>query len=145
MIGKLQQNILNGEFELGRQLYDRIDYETLKHDIHIIAYDLNDISVYFFIADMIFHKEDAELHYIAASLLINPFVYIQGAYYMAYNHLREATTLEPSNVKYMENLLLFYHIPDKILKRKEAIKIAKSIMSACPDSKAAKSIIKECC
>jgi len=143
MIEKLQKYILNGEFELARQLYCDINYTILKNDIHKISYDTENVATYLFILYMIFHKNEAELHYIATSLLINQFVYLHGAYYIAYNHLLKAIQLDSNNIKYLENLLLFYHIPDKILKKEEALRIANQIIKICPNSKVANSILEE--
>jgi len=143
MLDKLQEHILDGEFDLGRSLYKKENCEMLEHDILVIAYNTDNIATYFFILYMIFHREEAELHFIACSLLINPFVYIQGAYYLAYDHILKASILDPHNLKYKENLLFFYHIPEKILGINEAINIANQILKVCPTSSAAKSIINE--
>ncbi len=43
---------------------------------------------YFFITDLLFKEECAELHAIAFNLLCNVFNYI--AYYLAYNHMSKS-------------------------------------------------------
>jgi len=141
MLEKLKKHIIDGDFNLTRLLYDNKDYEVLEHDIHVIAYDTENVATYFFILDLIFHKNQAQLHYIACSLLSNPLVYIPEAYYLAYNHILQAIELDSDNLKYKENLLLFYSIPDKILKREEAVEVANSILKIDPENKAANSII----
>lgn len=141
MLEKLKKHIMEGDFNLARSLYEKGDYETLEHDIHVIAYDTENVATYFFILELLFHKNEAQLHYIACSLLANPLVYIPGAYYMAYNHILQAIELDSDNLKYKENLLLFYSIPDKILKRETAIEIANSILRIDPENKAANSVI----
>lgn len=141
MLEKLKNYIMEGDFNLARSLYEKSDYEILEHDIHVIAYDTENVATYFFILDLIFHKNEPQLHYIACSLLCNPLVYIPGAYYLAYNHILQAIELDSENLKYKEYLLLFYNIPDKILKREEAVEVAKSILKIEPGNKAANSVI----
>lgn len=143
MIKKLKDFILEGDFELGRTLCNNSNYQELEKDMLSIAYDTENIATYFFVLDMIFHREEAELHYIACTLLINPFVYYSGAYYIAFDHILKAIELDPDNLKYKENLLLFYHIPDKILGLKKAIEIANQILEYYPDNGAANAIINE--
>lgn len=145
MIEKLQKHIIEGDFNLAQVLFDNKDYEVLEHDIHVIAYDTENVATYFFILDLIFHKNDAQLHYIACSLLINPLVFIPGAYFLAYNHILKAIELDSNNLKYKENLLLFYHIPDKILNREAAVEVADSILKIDPDNEAANTIINGRC
>lgn len=141
MLEKLKKYILEGNFNLARSLYEDKNYDILEHDIHVVAHDTENVATYFFILDLIFHKHEAQLHYIACSLLSNPLVYIPGSYYLAYNHILKAIEQDTDNLKYKENLLLFYNIPDKILNREKAIEIANSILKIDPENNAANSVI----
>ena len=143
MLEKLKNYIFEGDFDLAKDLCDNMDYGELEHDLIVIAYDTESVVVYFFVLYLISHKNKAELHFIACDLLINPLVDISGAYYIAYEHILKAVEIDSNNQKYKENLLLFYHIPEKLLPKEEAINIAKSILKACPDTTAANSIISE--
>ena len=109
----------------------------------IIAYDTESISTYLFILDMLFENESAELHSIASGLLANVFTYVQGAYYLAYDHMLKASHLEPDNYEYLGGLLLFYYVPEKILEKDDALIIAKKILSINPESVVSKEIINE--
>lgn len=89
------------------------------------------------------YEEDALLHYIATLLLIHPLVYFPGAYYVAYNHLLKVIELEPDDWGHQELLLFFHEIPDQIVKKEEAIEIARNILKVYPESGPALSIINE--
>ena len=87
MIDTLKKYIMGGDFEKARIICENKNSETLEHDMNVIAYDTGSVATYFFVLDLLFRKEEAQLHYIACSLLINPLVDIPGAYYIAYRHI----------------------------------------------------------
>lgn len=141
MIEELKKYILDGEFEVCKKICNNITYQQLEDNIMLIALETDNISTYFFILHMLFEKESAELHSLASSLLSGVFTYIPGVYYNAYSHMLKAVQLSPNNYEYMEGLLLFYHIPDKIIDKNTALRIANEILNINPKSESAKSII----
>lgn len=143
MKDKLISFIKENEFREARKMYLNEPFNQLEKDIIEIAYDTEDVGVYFFVLDCIEYEESAKLHSIAFDLLCNVFNFISGAYFLAYNHMKKAVELDYNNYEYKEGLLLFYHLPEKILSKEEAINIALEILKEKPDNQAANSIINE--
>jgi len=117
--------------------------EKLENDLVEIVYETENMGVYFFVLDLIANEECAELHSIAFSLLCNVFNCIEGAYYLAYNHMKRAVEMDKDNYEYKEGLLLFYHVPEKILDKNEAMKIANEILLIALENPVANAILNE--
>ncbi len=64
---------------------------------------------------LIFEKNTADLQSIAATLLIISYPYINGAYSLAYKHMKLANDLAPQDPSYKEGLGFFSDIPDDVI------------------------------
>jgi len=142
---KLKKYILDGEFGEAKKHCTKIKEEVLEDELLQIAFDTGNIGVYLFAYDLAYTKGTAELYSIASTLMSVVFNHLPGGYYVAYNHMLTAARLDQKDYTYKEGLLLFYHIPEKIIPREEALKISKEILLTCPDNKAANSVINEKC
>ncbi|WP_310602848.1 hypothetical protein [Anaerosporobacter sp.] len=139
----LLEYILEGEFEIAKAICIGIPNEELEKKLDKFAFDSEDVSVYFFVVYLISENDNGILHYIAFELLASAYSFISGAYYLAYNHLRRACILEPNNYQYKESMLLFYDVPEKIVSKEQAKKIAKEVLEKMPDSQVARNVLKE--
>ena len=71
---------------------------------------------------------------------ISPLCFIDGAYSVALFHARELLLIE-KNVRNLERILFFYHIPEKLVDQEEAKYIAKKIIKEEPDNEVALEIL----
>ena len=102
-----------------------------------IAYDTENIAVYAFVNFLINQNESADTHNVAASLLIHPFGYIDGAYGAALHHVRRSIELAPTDVSFKELILFFALTPYELITDEEAVTCAKQILALDPTNKAA--------
>ena len=73
---------------------------------------------------------------LAIEIMLNPLCHIEGAYSVALFHTRELLAKE-RNVKNLEMMIFFYHLPEKLVNDKEAKGIAKEILRIEPYNKVA--------
>jgi len=143
MIKELKQSILNGEFEEAKECLKRVPKNMVENDLVDLAYDTENISVYLFVLKLLFEQEDAYLHCLASTIMSIGFSHVSGAYHIAYHHMIRAVELEPLDYSYKEGLLLFYRIPERLLSREDAVKLAQEILKDNPDSASAKSVLRD--
>ena len=124
------------EKELGRE-----DVKFLESDFVGLVFDHKSLIWYSLICMLLIKKETAELHWIAAFVLSYPLCHLPGAYASALYHTRKAIQLDPNDIELKEFLLLFYEIPDQLVGKEEAIKIANEILEVKPSSSAAKGVL----
>ena len=118
------------------------DIDSWSGDLVDIAYDTKSLLAYTLICMMLMKQESSRLHSLATALLSHSLCYIEGAYASACYHMRRAVALDPKNVGYKEALLFFHEIPEQLLNKEEAIKLASEVLEKDPGSKAAQDIIK---
>jgi len=138
----LKNSILEGNFNLAKKILKNEDPKEIERKLSILAYDLDNIAIYFLVLDIVFEEKKAFWHGVASTILSTAFVYILGSYQLSYKHMNEALNLEPKNIDYKEGILLFYAIPDKILDVDRAKKIAKEILEVDPNNKTAMSTLE---
>ncbi|MBT2696635.1 hypothetical protein J7E79_04275 [Bacillus sp. ISL-40] len=136
-----KQAIKKGEFVKAKQLSKTMDLEALTETLFLIAYDDETIAPYGFANYLLFDKETSELHYLASFLLCMGLNHLDGAYQTSFFHAKRAIELAPEDISYKEYLLLFFEMPEPLLSKDEATKIAKEILKVDPENKAALSVI----
>ena len=77
---------------------------------------------------------------IVIMLLLHPLCYLEGAYSVAFFHVKEEVRLN-RNEHTLTSLLFFYDIPEKLLSKNEAIEIAKEIILMNPNNSTALAIL----
>ena len=98
---------------------------------------------YSFLISRLLKQKNAENHYLAFVYLTYIINFYSGAYGLGLYHLRAAISLDPDNIKYKEGLLFLHRIPERIVDKQEAIKVAEEILSKRPDSKKAMQILSD--
>jgi len=139
---KFKELVLEGNFFEAKKIINNFAIDDLSDTLCEIADDSKNISFYSFVCFLLIDKELPEYHIMASQLLIIPFSYIIGAYNAALYHARRALELDPLQVDYKEYLLFFYDIPDRLISRKEALKIAYEILEKNPHSEPALSVLQ---
>jgi hypothetical protein len=142
-IEEIKNLICNGNFGEVKKIVDNYSIEELSDVLCRVADDVKSIIVYSFVNFLLIDKELPEYHIIAAGLFSIPLFSIPGAYNVALYHVRRALELDSLSVEYREALLFFYDIPDQLVSREEALKVAQEIIKEKPDSSAALHIIDE--
>lgn len=140
---RLQQLIFNYNFEEAKELFNELNEKKQDEILSLIAFDTGNILVYTFIGYLIFENNTAFRHSLAAAIMSSEFCWIEGAYETAFFHARKACELSPNDVGFKEFLLFFHVIPERLLTKEEAIKIATEVLVTKKNSKAAKGIINE--
>lgn len=108
-----------------------------------LGYEKESITIYGFLCSALCDKEDAKLHYLASEVLTMPLCHLEGAYTTGFYHAKKATQMLPNDIELKEALLLFYNIPDNLLNKEDASKLAQDILEKNPYSKVAIDILKE--
>lgn len=135
MKNRIKALILTGDFNNAEKMLLNKGVKFLRELLVELGYESENMIVYSFICSIICKNENAELHNIASRLLSLPLRNIPGAYNSALYHARKAVELDPSNILYKENLLLFYAIPDGLISEAEANCIAQEVFDAIPSGK----------
>lgn len=133
---KIKEYIYEGNYHLAEVICENMALCDVKDTILILAYDTESICIYSFIRYMISKSNSPVWIELAVDVLVYPLCYVEGAYSTALFHARELLKLEYS-VKNLELILFFYDIPEKLVKRSEALSISKEILNMESDNKIA--------
>lgn len=135
----LKQLLLNGDIDKAGELIKKIDKNLLNKEIQDIllevAFDEASIVPYTVVVKLLNENESASLHGFASILLASPLCWIEGAYYAGFYHQKMATEIEPKNVGFKEDLLIYNLLPEEILSDEEALCIRKQILEIDPNNK----------
>ena len=118
-----------------------MDEEQLRNLCLEYAFDTSDIRAYTLITELLRHEEKWQWHYLASLVLCQPLCHLKGAYFAAYHHATEASTMAPNDKSLKEYLLFFNSVPDKPMGDEEAKAVALELRSLDPGSELAKSIL----
>lgn len=121
-------NLNKGDFQNAKNQIDSLDFDKCREQIIKTAYDTESIVVYSFVCYLLETTSEIKYHDIAIELMIHVFQYIEGAYSSALYHLRKLINFEPNNIGYLEMLLFFWSIPEKLVSDEEALLISKRIV-----------------
>ncbi len=134
MIKKLEEKLLQGKYADAEKICEKMDIKNVGSMLMNIAYDTENICVYSFVQYMIWKTEQIEWMELAIDIMINPFCFLEGAYSVALFHSREVLRIK-KDIKNLERILFFYHIPEKLVSTEEAKKIAEEILKVEPTNK----------
>jgi len=140
---RLQGLIFNYNFKEAKEIFNELNEEKQDESLLLIANETESILIYTFICYLIAENNTALIHHLASVIMSTALCYIEGAYQTAFYHAKKAIELSPTDVELKEFLLFFYEIPEKLLTKEEAIKIATEILVTKKTSKVAKEIIKK--
>lgn len=143
MDNKIKKLVLNGYFDQAKIIFNSYDSNYIRKLLLKLCYETENIIIYTFLNSMLFDKEKAELHYLAAELLSMPLCHINGAYESALFHARKAIELDPDDISYKEYILFFHRLPNTIISDEEVITFATEVLSEIPDSKVALDILND--
>lgn len=132
----LKINLLQGRYQEVAEKCQKLDADGIRDMIMTIAYETESICVYSFIQYMIEKTKKTNWMELAVDVMLNPLCFVEGAYSAALFHSRELLAVERS-VENLERIIFFYEIPEKLVEEEEARCIAKEILKAEPDNKAA--------
>lgn len=142
---EIRANLIIGNFSKVDELLKDIELTELKtFFIERLCYKNRDLSLYTYINYRInkaTKSELFELHIIACDILIIYFTYVEGAYSCGLYHAKKAVQLKPDNTEALELLLTFYGLPEQLMNKEEAKKIAKKLLKINENSILAKSIL----
>lgn len=130
-------SLINLDFRKAMTQISELSLEKRKEIILKAAYDTESIITYTFVCFLIEAENNFYYHEIAMELMIHVFQYIEGAYSAALYHLRCLCFNDPSNIEYMELLLFFWTIPEKLINDEEALRVSKKIIEYDPTNLAA--------
>ncbi|MBP1043738.1 hypothetical protein I6N95_22165 [Vagococcus sp. BWB3-3] len=111
----LREQIESGLFKEAKKGALDLPPDELETLLIECSYDSSNMCFYLFIQYLIFEKNTADLQSIAATLLIISYPHINGAYSLAYKHMKLANDLAPQDPSYKEGLGFFSDIPDDVI------------------------------
>lgn len=115
----------------------------LPEEIERWGYDTNNIVLYTLVCKMLIENESAGKHRIASYLLAMPLCIYKDAYSLALYHAKRALALDPEDVSNKIFLLFFHNIPEQLIEKDEAVKIAHAVLQKEPDCVIAQNILKK--
>lgn len=136
---QIHELILSGDFISAEQNLSLLcsTSEELEGMLLELAYESSNMVVYAFLAFLISQRESVDLHQIAASIMISPLCFMDGAYIVALHHIKRAMLLDPSDVSLKEMMIFFHTVPEEVVSKEEAAVYAKQILAAEPGNKVA--------
>jgi tetratricopeptide (TPR) repeat protein len=130
-----------GKFYDAKKLFYEIPVEKERLDFLVtLTCETNSVGIYTFIVRLLLEHETSELHTYAAVIL--KLSLWEGAYTSALSHARRAVELSPGDLIYKEYLLSYSGMPDCIFEKKEAIELAKQVLTTKPSSDAAREALE---
>lgn len=142
MIKNFLENIKVGKFEEAKAYIKDMSFEHMHNTLIDLGFKTECVPLYTFVTFLLIEKETAALHYCAAMLIAQCFVYIEGSYSMGLFHARRSVELAPNDPSYKEYLLLYHNIPDKLIGREEAEKIANALLLQDPCNITARNVLQ---
>lgn len=133
---KLENSLLQGKYGVAEDICKNIDEEKMQNILLNMAYDTEGIYVYSFVQYMIKKTQKASWIGAAIELMLHPLCFLEGAYSVALFHARELLSIN-RNSENLERILYFYHIPEKLVDKKEALLIAEELLKLEPDNRVA--------
>ncbi|MGE0009580.1 MAG: hypothetical protein AB7F19_03480 [Candidatus Babeliales bacterium] len=107
--------------------------EVLPKGIEEWSYKTHNITLYTLAASILIKHEGAAEHGWASYLMAMPLCAYNGAYSVGLFHARRASELEPKNIEYKRFMILFHDIPEQLVDKEEAIKIAQEVLQEDPE------------
>lgn len=136
-IAKLKERKFEEAYELMGELsqsnFDKIQERAFLEEDMVYYEFLNFIATNF--------EDSAKVHYRCSELLCSALNLFPGSYSLGYDHAMLAVEKAPEDYSLLEHILLYYEIPDRLLSRENAIKIASKIRLKYPDNQAAKQVL----
>ncbi|PSL40885.1 hypothetical protein B0H99_10317 [Planomicrobium soli] len=140
---RLEELILQGNFNEAKQLYAQTSFKSFSHELLSTAFDNESLANYSFLAMLLLEGEDEKLHDLAYLVLSQPLCHIEGAYASALYHAQRAVELTDfKNVKRLENLLFLNIVPEKVVSDEKAKEIASKILVLDPENEVAQEMLR---
>ena len=134
--------ILQGNFAAARANIKASSFsEVFESEILPTAFDNASVTFYGFLFSMIVQEESAELHYFASRLMSTALCHLPGGYQTGFYHMKRAIELEPDDIGFKKDMLLYHDIPETLLSHDEARAIAQEILKADSSHKIAQAIV----
>lgn len=140
---KIKHFIIAGEFSQAGRFLNEIGQDKLESILLDIGYDDECICAYSFVCFLLLKQESKDYHHLASIILIHAFPHLVGGYKTALYHIRRAIEMDPNDIDLEEMLIFFHNIPEKLVSREEAIKVATKVLEKKPESNPAKRILSE--
>lgn len=137
VVEKFIKSLLEADFDMAKSIILKFPVEKQSELIIKAAYDTENIIVYTFVCYLLNIESNIFYHKIAVEILIHVFQYIDGAYNAALYHQKCLCAFDPNNVEYMEMLLFFGDIPERLINNKDMLSIAYKILKIDPSNKLA--------
>ena len=122
-VTEIKNNILQGKFLEAKKDILTLSQSAFEDMILDMSYHEESITAYSFLCFLMVEKETAELHSLAAKVLINDFFYIEGSYATALYHARRRLEFSPEDIDFLQALIFFNDIPEKLVSDEEVEEI----------------------
>jgi|GEM_PF-388912 len=135
--------IRTADYAKARELFMSMDIKKQKDFLFLVSYDTGSMAFYSFLNYLIARSNDSYyLHELAVLLLGFAINHIEGAYSAALYHAKILCEMNPDSIKDKEMMLFFYDIPERLITKSYAEKIAREILEKDPQNAAALSTLK---
>ena len=122
---KFKETVLQGNFDIAKKIFQKLSNKEATDILIEIALSEN-ILGYAFVCELIRQKDCVEYHLMAVA--INECAcFVNGSYELAFYHMKRICQATPV-IKYLEHLLFYNDIPDKLLSDSDAFKLASYIL-----------------
>ena len=136
------EHLNNAEFAKAETLLNKTNLPQIKDTLLTFSCESESIIGLGFAMYMFNKSDDYFWCDCIIMLLLNPLCFIEGAYQLAYHHAKLMLDHNRSEENLVQ-ILFFNEIPEKLLSKDDAIKIAEEIISLNPKNETARNTLKK--
>jgi hypothetical protein len=124
------------------ELLSNYSEAEIRDPLLSVSFDTEHTAIYSVVCMMLLKKPAAEMHYLAAEILVHSLHHLEGAYFTAVYHIRKAIKLDPKDPGLKEFLIFLHGIPDMVVSKEEAISLAKALIKENPENQCANNFLE---
>lgn len=124
---RLRKHIAEMDFEKAAKLFLELTKEEQSNMILSAGFDTFHLTIYAFMNYLLQQHESSEIHDLTSSLMLHPLCHLEGACVIALFHAKKAVELDPDNIEWYINLLMFEKHPDAWFAQTEVEEVYRRI------------------
>ena len=140
--GKFLSAIHIGNYQEAKKITCSMAINDLSQFLIDQSIEEESINIYTFVCFLLMEHESTALHYCATGILDHGLCTLEGASSASLFHARRAAELSPNDISCKKELLCYYGMPDQVMSRTEAKKIAQEILLKDPTNDKALKVVE---
>lgn len=116
--------------------------DVVPKEVEWWVYDTSNITLYTVAASMLMDEQTAEMHHLASYLMAMPLCAYNGSFSLGLFHARRSLELDPGEIEYKRYWISFHDIAEQLVKKDEAIKIAREVLQEDPECRISLNVLE---